>query len=78
MVVAVFTDAIGSAAFNQAQAQTRASAVTAYLESHGVAAHRLIARGVGEAQPINTDNTPEGRSLNRRIELTISDSQAKS
>lgn len=71
IVVAVYTDAIGSSAFNQQQAQARAAAVVAYLRSKGVAPARLIARGAGESAPLEAPNTPEGRDLNRRLELTI-------
>jgi outer membrane protein OmpA-like peptidoglycan-associated protein len=71
VVVAVYTDAIGSDEFNQQQSQARAAVVSAYLHERGVAAPRLIARGAGESAPLNAENTPEGRDLNRRLELTI-------
>lgn len=71
LVVAVYTDAIGSSEFNQQQAQARAGVVVAYLQIHGIAPERLIARGVGEAAQLPAPDTPEGRDLNRRLELTI-------
>jgi len=71
LVVAVYTDTIGSVEFNQQQAQARAAAVVAYLQTRGIAADRLIARGVGEGEQLPAPNTPEGRDLNRRLELTI-------
>jgi len=71
LVVAVYTDAIGSVEFNQQQAQARAAAVVAYLQMRGIAADRLVARGVGEGEQLPAPNTPEGRDLNRRLELTI-------
>ncbi len=71
LVVAVYTDTIGSSAFNQQQAQSRAGVVVAYLEIRGVAPERLIARGVGEAAQLAAPDSPEGRDLNRRLELTI-------
>ncbi|MDE2250359.1 MAG: OmpA family protein [Gammaproteobacteria bacterium] len=71
IVVAVYTDAIGSAEFNQQQAQARAGVVVAYLQIRGVAPERLIARGVGKVAQLPAPNTPEGRDLNRRLELTI-------
>lgn len=71
VVVAVYTDAIGSAEFNQQQSLARAGVVVAYLQIKGVAPERLVARGVGEAAPLPAPNTPEGRDLNRRLELTI-------
>jgi outer membrane protein OmpA-like peptidoglycan-associated protein len=71
VVVAVYTDAIGSEEFNRQQARTRAVALVAYLESRGVAPARLIARGVGKSAPLEAPNTPEGRDLNRRVVFTI-------
>jgi outer membrane protein OmpA-like peptidoglycan-associated protein len=61
LVVAVYTDAIGSGDFNHQE----------YLRSSHVAASRLIARGVGESEPLNAENTPAGRDLNRRLQLII-------
>jgi outer membrane protein OmpA-like peptidoglycan-associated protein len=71
VVVAVYTDALGGTEFNQQQSQGRAGVVAAYLQIRGVAPERLIARGVGEAAQLPAPNTPEGRDLNRRLELTI-------
>jgi len=67
----VYTDTIGSAEFNQQQSQGRAGVVAAYLQIHGVAPERLVARGVGEAAQLPAPDTPEGRDLNRRLELII-------
>ena len=72
IVVAIYTDAIGSSAYNLQQSQTRAAVVTAYLQAQGIAAPRLIARGAGESAPLNAEKTPEERELNRRVEMTIS------
>jgi outer membrane protein OmpA-like peptidoglycan-associated protein len=71
IVVAVYTDAIGSNDYNQQQSQARAAAVVAYLEAKGVAAARLVARGAGETAPLEAQNTPEGRDLNRRLQVVI-------
>jgi outer membrane protein OmpA-like peptidoglycan-associated protein len=71
IVVAVYTDAIGSEEFNRQQAQARAAVVIGYLQTRGVAVARLIARAVGEAAPLEAPNSPEGRDLNRRLELTV-------
>ena len=71
VVVAVYTDIIGSSESNQQQAQARAGVVVAYLRIRGVAPERLIARGVGETAQLAAPNTPEGRDLNRRLELSI-------
>lgn len=71
IVIAVYTDAIGSSDFNQQQSQARAAAVLEYLHGKGVEVERMIARGAGESAPVAAPNTPEGRDLNRRLELTI-------
>lgn len=71
VVVAVYTDAIGSSAFNQQQSMARAEAVVGYLRDRSIAGARLIARGVGESEPLSAENTPAGRDLNRRLQLII-------
>jgi outer membrane protein OmpA-like peptidoglycan-associated protein len=71
VVVAVYTDTIGDSESNRQQAQARSEVVVAYLQIRGVAAERLIARGVGESDQLAAPNTPEGRDLNRRLEMTI-------
>ena len=48
-----------------------ASAVVTYLASAGLAEDRLEARGMGESNPIASNDTPEGKAKNRRIEFVI-------
>jgi outer membrane protein OmpA-like peptidoglycan-associated protein len=67
------TDSVGSEAYNQALSQRRAQSVKRWLSSHGVDAARLDARGYGESQPIDSNETPEGRTRNRRVEFHIMD-----
>jgi outer membrane protein OmpA-like peptidoglycan-associated protein len=69
--VVVHTDSIGGAAANQALSQRRADALVAMLTALGVAAQRLHGTGAGAAQPIATNDTPEKRVLNRRVELVL-------
>ncbi len=64
-----YTDAVGSAATNLDLSQRRADAVMDYLINRGIEFNRLRAIGYGEANPIATNDTPEGRSQNRRIEF---------
>lgn len=64
-------DSTGDAAANQRLSEARARAVSAYLQRHGVAADRLTASGVGEAQPVASNDTPEGRRQNRRVEIIL-------
>ena len=72
IVVAVYTDAIGTEAFNQEQSKARAAVVAEYLKGKGVAAARLIVRGAGESAPLSPEQTAEGRDQNRRLEVSIS------
>ncbi|MDU8944778.1 OmpA family protein [Ovoidimarina sediminis] len=65
------TDNTGSAAYNQDLSERRANAVRAVLINAGVAPARIRALGAGEAQPIATNQTAEGRALNRRVDITI-------
>jgi len=64
-----YTDNTGSAAANKRLSERRAYAVRFYLIRHGIRADRLRAVGYGEADPIASNLTPEGRAANRRIEF---------
>jgi outer membrane protein OmpA-like peptidoglycan-associated protein len=66
-----YTDAIGGVEYNQRLSERRANAVKEYLERHGVAASRMTARGFGKSNPVATNDTPEGRAQNRRVELIV-------
>jgi OOP family OmpA-OmpF porin len=65
------TDWIGTDAYNQGLSERRANAVMNYLVDHGVAASRLSTTGYGESRPIASNQTREGRALNRRVELLV-------
>jgi len=67
--IAGHTDWIGSDAYNLKLSNARADAVMQYLISKGVKADNLTAMGYGETQPIADNNTDEGRTKNRRVEL---------
>lgn len=66
-----YTDAIGSAEYNQRLSERRANAVKAYLEKLGVAGGRLTAKGFGKSNPVASNDTAEGRAQNRRVELIV-------
>jgi OOP family OmpA-OmpF porin len=65
------TDWIGSDAYNAGLSERRANSVQAYLIEHGVSASRLSTTGYGESRPIASNDTREGRALNRRVELLV-------
>lgn len=69
--IAGHTDSVGSEAFNTLLSQQRADAVRAYLIEKGIDERRVTAVGYGELEPIDTDDTEEGRSANRRVEFRI-------
>jgi len=61
---------MGPAAYNMGLSLKRANAVMEYLVKKGIAKDRLFAEGFGLTQPIATNDTKEGRALNRRVQLT--------
>jgi outer membrane protein OmpA-like peptidoglycan-associated protein len=66
-----YTDNTGNAAMNEKLSLARAEAVKVRLESAGIDASRISAAGFGSANPKETNDTPEGRAMNRRIEVRI-------
>jgi len=65
------TDNVGLRATNQGLSQARAEAVKAYIASHGINGDLLTASGQGSDRPVASNETPEGRARNRRIEFRI-------
>ena len=65
------TDNIGSREYNIRLSEQRARAVVNYLVEHGISASRLTYRGAGFDEPIASNDTPEGRQKNRRVEFKI-------
>lgn len=73
VVIEGHTDSQGRAEINKRLSQERAQAVRAYLvDEAGIEPHRITAIGYGAARPVATNETADGRALNRRIEITIS------
>lgn len=66
-----YTDNTGSYAVNEKLSGQRANAVRDYLIQCGVAPDRLVAKGIPMADYIASNDTPEGRALNRRVEIQI-------
>ncbi|MGJ8669598.1 MAG: OmpA family protein, partial [Oceanococcus sp.] len=69
--VAGHTDSVGSDAYNQQLSQKRSESVRQYLTDKGISADRMSAVGYGESEPVDTNDTKEGRERNRRTELRI-------
>jgi outer membrane protein OmpA-like peptidoglycan-associated protein len=69
--IAVYTDSIGGTAANQNFSEQRAHAVESALSGAGVPAARLQHYGAGQNSPISTNDTPEGRTQNRRVEIAF-------
>ena len=65
------TDDVGDDAYNQDLSEQRAQTIADYLISTGVNTNVIVARGAGEAQPITSNATPEGRAENRRVEVFV-------
>lgn len=65
-----FTDSIGSDAYNMKLSERRAEIVRDYLVDQGIDPARLTTRGFGKNNPAASNDTPEGRALNRRTEIT--------
>jgi chemotaxis protein MotB len=59
---------------NEVLSQKRADTVMQFMISRGVKPSLLSARGFGEADPVASNDTPEGRAQNRRVELTVAGS----
>jgi len=69
-----FTDSRGPDDMNLKLSQDRANAVRDYLVSQGVKSEKIRAIGRGEASPVASNDTPEGRANNRRVEIVVQSS----
>lgn len=73
LTISGHTDNTGDEAHNVTLSTNRAKSVAEYLESKGVAPNKIVFKGLGSEQPITTNDTAEGRSRNRRVEILIRD-----
>jgi len=69
------TDSEGAGDYNQWLSEQRANTVRAYLADNGVDIDRMTAIGFGENNPIATNDTPEGKAANRRINFVVTQSE---
>jgi len=65
------TDSSGGAARNRELSKQRADSVREYLIGKGIEKGRMVAKGFGPDKPIASNDTPEGREANRRVEFNI-------
>jgi outer membrane protein OmpA-like peptidoglycan-associated protein len=65
------TDSVGSDDYNQQLSDRRAGSVQEFLVQQGVAAGAVTAVGFGKMEPVASNDTAEGRQLNRRVELVV-------
>jgi outer membrane protein OmpA-like peptidoglycan-associated protein len=66
------TDSVGGDDYNQKLSENRAQAVRDYLVQQGIVDNTIVFRGLGKTQPVATNDTPDGRQQNRRVELVLS------
>lgn len=71
IVVAGYTDSVGSTSYNQLLSESRAQSVANYLQNKEIKFVRFDVIGFGKSNPIADNNTEAGRALNRRVELTL-------
>ncbi len=65
------TDATGTAEYNHWLGERRAESVRRYLHSQGVALDRMATISYGEDEPVASNDTSDGRALNRRVEIVV-------
>ena len=76
VLVVGHTDNVGTDSYNQQLSVERAQSAQRFLEQHGIDPTRIRTRGMGENDPIASNETEQGRQANRRIELALFASEA--
>ena len=71
LLVAGHTDASGSDAYNQTLSERRASAASDFLATQGIPPRQIRIQGLGEMEPVASNETPAGQEANRRVEVAI-------
>jgi outer membrane protein OmpA-like peptidoglycan-associated protein len=71
VVIEGHTDNVGSAQSNQVLSENRANAVKQWLVANGISGARITTKGFGATAPVATNETPEGRQKNRRVEARV-------
>lgn len=71
LLIVGHTDDVGTDEYNLGLSDRRAAAAASYLRFRGVSDDRLRTAGRGESEPVASNDTDKGRSLNRRVEVAI-------
>jgi outer membrane protein OmpA-like peptidoglycan-associated protein len=71
LLIAGHTDSVGSDDYNFGLSERRAQASADYLMTRGVSGSRINIVGLGETEPVDTNDTASGRQANRRVEVAI-------
>ena len=71
LLIVGHTDAVGRESYNQDLSERRAESAANYLISQGVDRNRIDTRGLGETEPVASNETDSGRARNRRVEVAI-------
>jgi outer membrane protein OmpA-like peptidoglycan-associated protein len=66
------TDSVGSDEYNQQLSEQRGAAVRDYLTQQGMPSGSISSRGLGEGQPVASNDNASGRQQNRRVEIVVS------
>jgi len=66
------TDSVGTDEYNRHLSEQRAQAVSDYLVAQGISPDAITSSGFGKSEPVASNDTPEGRQQNRRVELVVS------
>ena len=71
LLIVGHTDSVGTDSYNLGLSERRADAAASYLAAQGVDRSRIAARGLGETEPVEPNESEAGRSKNRRVEVAI-------
>ncbi len=71
IIIKGYTDSTGSQGYNKLLSRFRANNIKGYFVGHGIASSRISVSGMGPANPVASNATPEGRAKNRRIEIEL-------
>jgi OOP family OmpA-OmpF porin len=71
LLVEGHTDSTNTDAYNQDLSERRARAVVDWLVAKGVQTRKLKSKGFGRMKPVASNDTAQGRALNRRVELSV-------